>query len=160
MLTSYIQPSRLAGISSPDTAADRFPQHHAVPRRVILPTDVGEIQKVEGFRLPCPSPPPPFRRATLLPSGPPDPAGASDFGYFGAHQPQGYPAYMCPCPTLPVRRYRRPRMVEARMVRYSFSCRAATLGSAGELRSPKPAESRLRAKLPAPQLILKRWAST
>jgi hypothetical protein len=51
-----------------------------------------------------------------------DPVGASDFGYFGAHQLQGYPAYMCPCPTLPVRRYRRPRMVGARMVRYSFSC--------------------------------------
>ena len=34
------------------------------------------------------------------------------------------------------------------------ACRAATLGSAGELRSPKPAESRLRAKLPAPQARL------
>jgi len=31
------------------------------------------------------------------------------------------------------------------------ACRAATLGSAGELRSPKPAKSRLRAKLPALQ---------
>jgi hypothetical protein len=31
------------------------------------------------------------------------------------------------------------------------ACRVATLGSAGELRSPKPAESRLRAKLPALQ---------
>ena len=31
------------------------------------------------------------------------------------------------------------------------ACRAATPGSAGELRSPKPAESRLRAKLPALQ---------
>jgi hypothetical protein len=29
---------------------------------------------------------------------------------------------MCPCPTLQVRRCRRPRMVGARMVRYSFSC--------------------------------------
>jgi hypothetical protein len=55
-------------------------------------------------------------------SGLPDTVGASDFGYFGAHQLQGYPAYMCPCPTLQVRRYRRPRMVGARMVRYSFSC--------------------------------------
>ena len=61
-------------------------------------------------------------RATVLPSGLPDTVGAPDFGYFGAHQLQGYPADMCPCPTLQVRRYRRPRMVGARMVRYSFSC--------------------------------------
>jgi hypothetical protein len=38
-----------------------------------------------------------------LPSGSPDTVGASDFGYFGAHQLQGYPAYMCLCPTLQVR---------------------------------------------------------
>src|ERR1700683_5574826 len=61
-------------------------------------------------------------RAAVLPSGSPDTVGASDFGYFGAHQLQGYPAYMCPCPTLSVRRYRRRRMVGARMVRYAFSC--------------------------------------
>jgi hypothetical protein len=42
-------------------------------------------------------------RVTVLPSGSPDTVGASDFGYFGAHQLQGYPAYMCPCPTLQVR---------------------------------------------------------
>jgi len=40
--------------------ADRLPQHHEVPRRMILPTDVSETQKVEGFRLPFPTFPPPF----------------------------------------------------------------------------------------------------
>ena len=39
-----------------------------------------------------------FTRATVLPSGWPDTVGAPDFGYFGAHQLQGYPAYICPCP--------------------------------------------------------------
>jgi hypothetical protein len=57
---------------------------------------------------------------TVLPSGSPDTVGASDFGCFGAHQLQGYPAYMCPCPTSGVAH--RPHMVRARMVRYSFSC--------------------------------------
>jgi hypothetical protein len=42
-------------------------------------------------------------RATVLPSGWPDTVGASDFGYFGAHRLQGYPACMCPCPTLQAR---------------------------------------------------------
>src|ERR1700739_4469641 len=35
--------------------ADRLPVHHEVPRRMILPTDVSETQKVEGFRFPCPT---------------------------------------------------------------------------------------------------------
>jgi len=43
--------------------------------------------------------------------------------------------------------------------RRQFACRAATLGSLGELRSPKPAESRLRAELPAPQVRLYRFSS-
>ena len=34
--------------------------------------------------------------ATVLPSGSPDTVGPSDFGFFGAHQLQGYSAYMCP----------------------------------------------------------------
>jgi len=42
-------------------------------------------------------------RVTVLSSGSPDTVGASDFGYFGAHQLQGYPAYMCRCPALQVR---------------------------------------------------------
>src|SRR5665811_1883840 len=46
----------------------------------------------------------------VLPSGSPVTVGASDFGYFGAHQLQGYPACTCPYPTLRVRRYRRPHM--------------------------------------------------
>jgi len=41
--------------------ADRLPVHHEITRRVILPTNVSETQKVEGFRLPCPTLPPPFR---------------------------------------------------------------------------------------------------
>src|SRR5271165_6842714 len=44
--------------------ADRLPVHHEVPRRVILPTDVSETQKVEGFRLPFPTLAPPFSGIT------------------------------------------------------------------------------------------------
>src|ERR1035437_2048574 len=39
----------------------------------------------------------------MLPSGRPDTVGTSSFGYFGAHLLQGYPAYICPFPTLQVR---------------------------------------------------------
>src|ERR1017187_3047122 len=44
-----------------------------------------------------------FSLAAVLPSSTPDTVGDSDFGYFGAHQLQGYPACMCPFPTLQVR---------------------------------------------------------
>ena len=41
--------------------ADRLPVHLEIPRRMILPTDVSESQKIKGFRLPFPSLLPPFR---------------------------------------------------------------------------------------------------
>ena len=52
-----------------------------------------------------------FTHAVVLPSGWPDTVGAHDFGDFGANQLQGYPAHICPWPTLQGRRYRRPHMV-------------------------------------------------
>jgi hypothetical protein len=61
-------------------------------------------------------------RFTVLPSGSPDTVGASDFGYFGAHQLQGYPACICPCPTLWVRRYRRPHMARGQDGSLLLSC--------------------------------------
>jgi len=44
--------------------ADRLTQHQEVPRPVILPTKVGEPQKVEVFRLPFPTLRPPFSGIT------------------------------------------------------------------------------------------------
>jgi hypothetical protein len=50
--------------------ADRLPQHQEAPRRVILPSDVSETPKVEGFRLPYPTLSPPLSErhiARILP---------------------------------------------------------------------------------------------
>src|ERR1700693_4680615 len=60
--------------------------------------------------------------SAVLPSGSPDTVGASDFGYFGAHQLQGYPACICPRPTLWVRRYRRPHMARGQDGSLLLSC--------------------------------------
>jgi hypothetical protein len=51
----------------------------------------------------CPRRTSELTHVAVWPSGQPDTACASGFGYFGAHQLQGYPAYMCPCTTLQVR---------------------------------------------------------
>ena len=61
-------------------------------------------------------------RAAVLASGSPDAVGATDFGDFGAHQLQGFPARTCPCPTLRVRRYRRPHMVRGQDGSLLLSC--------------------------------------
>src|SRR5947208_1374411 len=59
---------------------------------------------------------------TVLPSGSPDTVCATDFGYFGPHQLQGYPAYMCPLPTLQVRSLSRPHMVRGQDGSLLLSC--------------------------------------
>jgi hypothetical protein len=63
-----------------------------------------------------------FAHAAVLPSGWPDTVGAHGFGDFGAHQLQGYPAHICPSPTLPVRRYRRPHMARGQDGSLLLSC--------------------------------------
>jgi hypothetical protein len=65
-------------------------------------------------------------RSTVLPSGPSDTVGASDFDYFGAHQLQGYPACTCPCPTLWLRRCRRPHMARGQDGSLFLSCMTLT----------------------------------
>ena len=63
-----------------------------------------------------------FAHAAVLPSGWPDTVGAHGFGDFGAHQLQGYPAHICPWPTLQFKCSVTTALTWSgvRMVRYSF----------------------------------------
>ena len=62
-----------------------------------------------------------FRAQHSLPSGQPDAIGFLNLA-FSELTTSGYPAYMCPFPTLQVRTLFRHALawVEVRMVRYSF----------------------------------------
>ena len=63
-----------------------------------------------------------FAHAAVLPSGWPDTVGAHGFGDFGAHQLQGYPAHICPWPTLQVQPHDWPHMARGQDGSLLLSC--------------------------------------